>query len=139
MEIWFIAPIIISIIIVVGIWVMLKIKNDDDESSRSVGESTTVSSSASVPVTAVEDPAVSAADAMVWHSYSNVWTNDQCPNLGNYSDIMSSADCQAKCVATDSCTAVNYDPVEKWCILRKCETGVQPTGTVGSYVGYARY
>ena len=71
-------------------------------------------------------------------AYYKIWTDEQCPNLGQGSKY-SIEDCKSSCRVHPSlkCTAINWRSNPKECVLRDCPRPVpNPTWEYKNYRGY---
>jgi len=69
----------------------------------------------------------SVAGLAEWTGTAKIWTDTQCPNLGDFS-ISGRVQCQGFCKLKkmDGCTAINYSSFYQACSLRKCGNVVPP-------------
>ena len=79
----------------------------------------------------------SAATAVLWMGCTGRAFDAGCPNLGNLQHV-TALGCQAKCLATRGCTAVNFGGGDQ-CSLRACPARTPPTWPLASFTAFAMF
>ena len=70
--------------------------------------------------------------------FEKLWSDEQCPNIGQGPKTGKLQDCEDKCLGTPTCTAIHFSSKSpKDCVLRACPTPVpKPTWKYKNYKGY---
>ena len=70
--------------------------------------------------------------------FEKLWSDEQCPNIGQGPKTGKLHDCEDKCLGTPTCTAIHFSPKSpKDCVLRACPKPVpKPTWKHKNYKGY---
>ena len=68
--------------------------------------------------------------------FSNIWTDEECPNLGQGSTNGNLEDCKNDCHFNKRCNAVNFSSYD--CVLRACPLPIpEPSWLKSGYKGYS--
>ena len=67
----------------------------------------------------------------------NFWSRNTCPKIGDSLHPVVLDRCKTSCVATEGCTAINYNTDSNACEHLRCNRPVpDPTGSLGNWMGY---